>query len=87
MKKSYELHGYFSNREEERCTGEVLVYSGRLKTAQSVATIPVTDVTTISDVIAAALDQFGLDPSSKLSYRMLKLVLDKGTGNINKEFN
>jgi len=64
--------------EEERCTGEVLVYSGRLKTAQSVATIPVTDATNVSDVIGAALDQFGLDPSSRLSYRMLKLVLDKG---------
>lgn len=35
--------------------------------------------TTVTEVISAALDQFGLDPDTHLVYRMLKLVLDKGT--------
>jgi len=54
------------------------VYSGRLKTAQSIASIQVNDDTTVSDVINAALDQFGLDPETQLAYRMIKVVVDKG---------
>jgi hypothetical protein len=54
------------------------VYSGRLKTAQSIATIQVHDDTTVADVINAALDQFGLDPETQLAYRMIKVVIDKG---------
>jgi hypothetical protein len=49
-----------------------------LKTAQSIATIDVEETTTVSDVISAALDQFGLDPQTKLVYRMLKVVVEKG---------
>jgi hypothetical protein len=49
-----------------------------LKTAQSVAVVDVQNETTVSGVISAALDQFGLDPDTHLNYRMLKLVLDKG---------
>ncbi|XP_021950810.1 diacylglycerol kinase theta isoform X2 [Folsomia candida] len=66
-------------REEEKTTGEIQVYSGRLKTAQSIATIEVSDSSTVSDVVGAALDQFGLDPQTKLAYRMLKVVVEKGT--------
>lgn len=54
------------------------MYSGRLKTAQSIATIEVSDSSTVSDVVGAALDQFGLDPQTKLAYRMLKVVVEKG---------
>lgn len=56
------------------------MYSGRLKTAQSIATIEVADDTTVSDVIGAALDQFGLDPQTQPAYRMLKVVVEKGNG-------
>ena len=32
----------------------------------------------MAEVIAAALDQFGLDSRNALSYRMLKLTLERG---------
>lgn len=69
-------------REEEKITGEIQVYSGRLKTAQSIATIEVSDSSTVSDVISASLDQFGLDPETKSAYRMLKVVVERGKPSI-----
>lgn len=54
------------------------VFAGRLKTAQTLASVHVTDDTTVIQLIAAALDQFGLDPLTKSSYRLLKVVIEKG---------
>lgn len=54
------------------------VFAGRLKTAQSLATVHVTDDFTVAELIAAALDQFGLDPETKSAYRLLKVVIERG---------
>lgn len=66
-------------RENEARSGDVQVFAGRLKTAQSLATVHVSDDSTVAELIAAALDQFGLDPETKSSYRLLKVVIERGT--------
>ncbi|ODN01016.1 Diacylglycerol kinase theta [Orchesella cincta] len=65
-------------RENEARSGDVQVFAGRLKTAQSLATVHVTDETTVSELIAAALDQFGLDSEDQSIYRLLKVVIERG---------
>lgn len=70
-------------RENEARSGDVQVFAGILKTAQSLATVHVMDETTVAELIAAALDQFGLDPETKSSYRLLKVVIERGINVLN----
>ncbi|GBP52500.1 Diacylglycerol kinase theta [Eumeta japonica] len=67
-------------KEQETGRGEVRVYPGRIAGAgDTYVTVPCGGDDTVADLMAAALERFGLDPSSATQdYRCSEILLDRG---------
>ncbi|XP_033224636.1 diacylglycerol kinase theta isoform X3 [Belonocnema kinseyi] len=59
-------------------SGEVRVYPGKLQVSESFCIVPVTETTTISDLIREALLRFGLQDFNCEDYRCSEILLDRG---------
>ncbi|XP_026672089.1 diacylglycerol kinase theta isoform X5 [Ceratina calcarata] len=59
-------------------TGEVRVYPGKLQVSDSFCIVPVTESTTISDLIDESLQKFGLQNFNSEDYRCSEILLDRG---------
>ncbi|CAL1279215.1 unnamed protein product [Larinioides sclopetarius] len=60
-------------------SGTVKVYPGKFRAADTNRVIPVTSDTTVEDVMAATLTEFGLDTSDINKYRLSEVTLDRGS--------
>ncbi|GBM10457.1 hypothetical protein AVEN_263366-1 [Araneus ventricosus] len=60
-------------------SGTVKVYPGKFRAADTHRVIPVTIDTTVEDVMAATLTEFGLDTSDINKYRLSEVTLDRGS--------
>ncbi|XP_076629706.1 diacylglycerol kinase theta isoform X1 [Colletes latitarsis] len=58
--------------------GEVRVYPGKLQVSESFCIVPVTETTTIADLIEEALQKFGLENFKSEDYRCSEILLDRG---------
>ncbi|XP_045485156.1 diacylglycerol kinase theta isoform X2 [Pieris rapae] len=67
-------------KEPETGGGEVRVYPGRIAGAgDTFVTVPCTGDESVADLMASALERFGLDPSSATQdYRCSEILLDRG---------
>ncbi|XP_041968678.1 diacylglycerol kinase theta isoform X3 [Aricia agestis] len=67
-------------KEPETGSGEVRVYPGRIAGAgDTYVTVPCSGDDTVADLMAAALERFGLDPAQAvLDYRCSEILLDRG---------
>ncbi|XP_076672920.1 diacylglycerol kinase theta isoform X6 [Andrena cerasifolii] len=59
-------------------TGEVRVYPGKLQVSESFCIAPVTETSTIADLIEEALQKFGLQNFKSEDYRCSEILLDRG---------
>lgn len=59
-------------------SGEVRVYSGKLQVSEPFCIVPVTEKTTISDLINDALEKFGLQNFNCEDYMCSEILLDRG---------
>ncbi|CAL7933909.1 unnamed protein product [Xylocopa violacea] len=59
-------------------SGEVRVYAGKLQVSESFCIVPVTEATTIADLIDEALQKFGLQNFKSEDYRCSEILLDRG---------
>ncbi|XP_006562734.1 diacylglycerol kinase theta isoform X4 [Apis mellifera] len=59
-------------------SGEVRVYPGKLQVSESFCIVPVTEATTIADLIEEALQKFGLQNFKSEDYRCSEILLDHG---------
>ncbi|EFN76051.1 Diacylglycerol kinase theta [Harpegnathos saltator] len=59
-------------------SGEVRVYPDKLQVSESFCTIPVTEKTTVADLINEALERFGLQNFNCDEYRCSEILLDRG---------
>lgn len=58
--------------------GEVRVYPGKLQVSESFCIVPVTEETTVADLIEEALQKFGLQNFKSEDYRCSEILLDRG---------
>ncbi|RWS13942.1 diacylglycerol kinase theta-like protein [Dinothrombium tinctorium] len=58
--------------------GTIRVYPGRLNVNDTYRVIPVTNDTSVDDVMIAALNEFGLDAKDINRHRLVEVSLDKG---------
>lgn len=65
---------YFRNIDN----GEVRVYPGKLQVLESFCRVPVTELTTIAELIHEALTKFGLQNFDCNDYRCSEILLDRG---------
>lgn len=67
-------------REPESGGGEVRVYPGRVAGAgETFVTVGITGDDAVADLMAAALERFGLDPARAVhDYRCSEILLDRG---------
>lgn len=67
-------------RETESGGGSVRVYPGRLAGAgETFVTVPIVGEHSVADLMALALERFGLDPATAVSdYRCSEILLDRG---------
>lgn len=59
-------------------SGDVRVYPGKLQVSESFCIVPVTEVTTVADLINEALEKFGLQNFNCDDYRCSEILLDRG---------
>ncbi|GFT58750.1 diacylglycerol kinase theta [Nephila pilipes] len=59
--------------------GSVKVYPGKFRATDMHRVIPVTSDTSVEDVMAATLTEFGLDTSDINKYRLSEVTLDRGS--------
>ncbi|KAF3423939.1 hypothetical protein E2986_11886 [Frieseomelitta varia] len=59
-------------------SGEVRVYPGKLQVSESFCIVPVTEATTVADLIEEALQKFGLQNFTSEDYRCSEILLDRG---------
>ncbi|XP_012144592.1 diacylglycerol kinase theta isoform X4 [Megachile rotundata] len=59
-------------------SGEVRVYPGKLQVLESFCRVPVTETTTVADLIEEALQKFGLQDFNSEDYRCSEILLDRG---------
>ncbi|KAM0733056.1 Diacylglycerol kinase theta [Formica fusca] len=59
-------------------SGEVRVYPGKLQVSESFCIVPVTEATTVADLINEALEKFGLQNFNCDDYRCSEILLDRG---------
>ncbi|XP_076766753.1 diacylglycerol kinase theta isoform X5 [Xylocopa sonorina] len=59
-------------------SGEVRVYPGKLQVSESFCIVPVTEATTVADLIEEALQKFGLQNFKSEDYRCSEILLDRG---------
>ncbi|XP_072765853.1 diacylglycerol kinase theta isoform X6 [Anoplolepis gracilipes] len=59
-------------------SGEVRVYPGKLQVSESFCIVPVTEATTVADLISEALEKFGLQNFNCDDYRCSEILLDRG---------
>lgn len=59
-------------------SGEVRVYPGKLQVSESFCIVPVTETTTVADIIEEALQKFGLQNFKSEDYRCSEILLDRG---------
>ncbi|KAJ2947288.1 hypothetical protein O0L34_g17004 [Tuta absoluta] len=72
---------YLRFKEEESGGGDVRVYPGRIAGASSetFVTVNVNGEDTVADLMAKALEKFGLEPSTAVAdYRCSEILLDRG---------
>lgn len=67
-------------RESESGGGSVRVYPGRVAGAgETFVTVPIVGEHSVVDLMALALERFGLDPTTAASdYRCSEILLDRG---------
>ncbi|XP_053979409.1 diacylglycerol kinase theta isoform X4 [Hylaeus anthracinus] len=58
--------------------GEVRVYPGKLQVSESFCIVPVTETSTVADLIEEALQKFGLENFKSEDYRCSEILLDRG---------
>ncbi|XP_078042806.1 diacylglycerol kinase theta isoform X13 [Augochlora pura] len=58
--------------------GEVRVYPGKLQVSDSFCIVPVTENTTVANLIEEALQKFGLENFNSEDYRCSEILLDRG---------
>ncbi|GIX91879.1 hypothetical protein CDAR_511782 [Caerostris darwini] len=66
-------------RPPDSDSGTVKVYPGKFRAADTHRVIPVTSDTSVEDVMAATLTEFGLDTSDINKYRLSEVTLDRGS--------
>ena len=59
-------------------SGEVRVYPGKLQVSDPYCIVPVTEETTIADLIKDATARFRLENSNCENYRCSEILLDRG---------
>ncbi|XP_025263318.1 diacylglycerol kinase theta isoform X7 [Camponotus floridanus] len=59
-------------------SGEVRVYPGKLQVSESFCIVPVTEATSVADLISEALEKFGLENFNCDDYRCSEILLDRG---------
>lgn len=59
-------------------SGEVRVYPGKLQVSESFCIVPVTEATTVADLINEALEKFGLQNFNCDDFRCSEILLDQG---------
>ncbi|XP_011703402.1 PREDICTED: diacylglycerol kinase theta isoform X7 [Wasmannia auropunctata] len=59
-------------------SGEVRVYPGKLQVSESFCIVPVTEATTVVDLINEALEKFGLQNFNCDDFRCSEILLDRG---------
>ncbi|KAG7213122.1 hypothetical protein KM043_002441 [Ampulex compressa] len=65
-------------RFKDNESGEVRVYPGKLQVSESFCIVPVTEATTVADLIHEALQKFGLQNFKSEDYRCSEILLDRG---------
>ncbi|KAL0127365.1 hypothetical protein PUN28_005575 [Cardiocondyla obscurior] len=65
-------------RFKDNDSGEVRVYPGRLQVSESFCIVPVTEATTVTDLINEALEKFGLQNFNSDDFRCSEILLDRG---------
>ncbi|XP_012276766.1 diacylglycerol kinase theta isoform X1 [Orussus abietinus] len=65
-------------RFKDNDSGEVRVYPGKLQVSESFCLVPVTETTTVDDLIREALHRFGLQDINCEDYRCSEILLDRG---------
>ncbi|XP_024883380.1 diacylglycerol kinase theta isoform X8 [Temnothorax curvispinosus] len=65
-------------RFRDNDSGEVRVYPGRLQVSESFCIVPVTEATTVADLINEALEKFGLQNFNCDDFRCSEILLDRG---------
>ncbi|TGZ53488.1 Diacylglycerol kinase [Temnothorax longispinosus] len=65
-------------RFRDNDSGEVRVYPGRLQVSESFCIVPVTEATTVVDLINEALEKFGLQNFNCDDFRCSEILLDRG---------
>lgn len=66
---------FFGFRDSE--SGEVRVYPGKLQVSEPFCIVPVTETTTVADLIEEALQRFGLQNFKSEDYRCSEILLDR----------
>ncbi|XP_015589973.1 diacylglycerol kinase theta isoform X2 [Cephus cinctus] len=65
-------------RFKDNESGEVRVYPGKLQVSEAFCIVPVTESTTVADLIREALHRFGLQNFECEDYRCSEILLDRG---------
>ncbi|XP_025989968.1 diacylglycerol kinase theta isoform X9 [Solenopsis invicta] len=65
-------------RFKDHDSGEVRVYPGKLQVSESFCIVPVTETTTVTDLINEALEKFGLQNFNCDDFRCSEILLDRG---------
>ncbi|XP_018316742.1 diacylglycerol kinase theta isoform X6 [Mycetomoellerius zeteki] len=65
-------------RFKDNDSGEVRVYPGKLQVSESFCIVPVTEATTVVDLINEALEKFGLQNFNCDDFRCSEILLDHG---------
>ncbi|XP_076173552.1 diacylglycerol kinase theta isoform X3 [Ptiloglossa arizonensis] len=65
-------------RFKDSQAGEVRVYPGKLQVSESFCIVPVTETTTVADLIEESLQKFGLENFRSEEYRCSEILLDRG---------
>ncbi|XP_076649821.1 diacylglycerol kinase theta isoform X10 [Halictus rubicundus] len=65
-------------RFKDSDAGEVRVYPGKLQVSDSFCIVPVTENTTVANLIEEALQKFGLENFNSEDYRCSEILLDRG---------
>ncbi|KAK2580426.1 hypothetical protein KPH14_006173 [Odynerus spinipes] len=64
-------------RFKDNDSGEVRVYPGKLQVSENFCIVPVTETTTVTDLIQEALQRFNLKNANSDDYRCRKILLDR----------
>jgi len=74
-------------KSADRRKGYIRVYPGMINVSSAFKTIPVTAVTTVTDVIQIALDKFGLQGANPDDYSLTEVHLNHGVQERRMEYN